>query len=92
VLNSKGSTLLEQSLEQELFDMMRFSIVLLVVYSIVGANAFVVNSPSFGVTSSSSLQMTVLTYKGKKKDFKPGSPLSRAAAQLGVPVKYSCKK
>lgn len=61
-------------------------------------------APSVGImpshtattTASSSpttaLQMTVLTYKGKKKNFKAGSPLSRAVAQLGVPVKYSCKK
>jgi len=59
--------------------------------------AFVAPSvvPSTRTTSSGSttdLQMTVLTYKGKKKDFKAGSPLSRAVAQLGVPVKYSCKK
>ena len=38
------------------------------------------------------LQMTVLSYNGKKKDFKAGSPLSKAVAQLGVKVKYSCKK
>ena len=39
-----------------------------------------------------SLGMTILTYNGKKKDFKAGSPLSVAVKQLGVPVKYSCKK
>ena len=42
--------------------------------------------------SSSSLQMTVLSYGGKKKDFKPGSPLSKAVQQLGVKPRYSCKK
>ncbi|KAL7573687.1 hypothetical protein ACA910_007730 [Epithemia clementina (nom. ined.)] len=36
--------------------------------------------------------MTVLTYGTKKKDFKPGSPMSTAMKQLGVPVKYSCQK
>ena len=40
----------------------------------------------------SSLQMTILSYNGKKKDFKAGSPLSSAAAALGVKPKYSCKK
>lgn len=48
--------------------------------------------PSSAATSRSSLRMTTLVYNGKKKDFKPGSPLSKAMAQLGVPVKYSCKK
>jgi hypothetical protein len=38
------------------------------------------------------LSMTVLTYNGKKKDFKAGSPLSTACQQLGVKVTYSCKK
>mmetsp|Transcript_24770 Transcript_24770/g.30442 ORF Transcript_24770/g.30442 Transcript_24770/m.30442 type:complete len:133 (+) Transcript_24770:118-516(+) len=39
-----------------------------------------------------SLSMTVLTYNGKKKNFKAGSPLKKAAAALGVKPKYSCKK
>jgi hypothetical protein len=55
----------------------------------VGPLPFTASSSS---SSSSSLQMTTLVYNGKKKDFKPGSPLSKAMAQLGVPVKYSCKK
>lgn len=42
--------------------------------------------------SQTDLSMTILTYNGKKKDFKAGSPLSVAVKQLGVPVKYSCKK
>ena len=68
-----------------------------------GVEAFVTTQPtSFGVivaarsdtttTTTTSLQMTVLTYKGKKKNFPPGSPLSKACASLGVPVKYSCRK
>jgi ferredoxin len=36
--------------------------------------------------------MTVLSYNGKKKDFKPGTPLSKAVAALGVKPTYSCKK
>jgi ferredoxin len=40
----------------------------------------------------SSLHMTVLSYNGKKKDFKPGSPLKSAVASLGVKPKYSCQK
>ncbi|KAG7338500.1 hypothetical protein IV203_009121 [Nitzschia inconspicua] len=40
----------------------------------------------------SSLHMTVLSYNGKKKDFKPGSPLKSAVESLGVKPKYSCRK
>ena len=73
----------------------------------VATIAFVLNVSAFvpmssgkrrGVTGKrrgvkgSSLQMTILTYNGKKKDFKAGSPLSSAAAALGVKPKYSCKK
>jgi hypothetical protein len=35
--------------------------------------------------------MTVLSYNGKKKDFKAGSPPSVAAKQIGMKVTYSCK-
>ena len=38
------------------------------------------------------LQMTVLSYNGKKKDFKAGSSLKSAVSALGVQPKYSCKK
>jgi hypothetical protein len=48
--------------------------------------------PTRSSSTSSGLHMTILTYNGKKKNFPAGSPLSRACAQLGVPVKYSCKK
>mmetsp|Transcript_6917 Transcript_6917/g.20316 ORF Transcript_6917/g.20316 Transcript_6917/m.20316 type:complete len:123 (-) Transcript_6917:138-506(-) len=64
----------------------------------VGCHAFIVTTtnatPTFitASTSSSALQMTVLTYGTKKKDFKPGTPLSKAVAQLGVKPRYSCKK
>jgi hypothetical protein len=60
--------------------------------------AFVAPTPFFvkaipqSSSSYSALEMTILTYGNKKKDFPPGSPLSRACAQLGVQVKYSCKK
>mmetsp|Transcript_25541 Transcript_25541/g.60412 ORF Transcript_25541/g.60412 Transcript_25541/m.60412 type:complete len:130 (-) Transcript_25541:295-684(-) len=43
-------------------------------------------------TSNTALHMTVLTYNGKKKNFKAGSPLKNAVAQLGVKPRYSCKK
>jgi hypothetical protein len=43
-------------------------------------------------SSVSALGMTVLTYGTKKKDFKPGTPLSKAVEQLGVKPRYSCKK
>ena len=74
-------------------------VLLLVGNSVTTTTAFVVapailvsGRASSMATTTTDLQMTVLVYKGKKKDFPPGSPLSRAAASLGVPVKYSCKK
>lgn len=71
-------------------------LVLLLLLVVGPATAFVTPS-SVGMsattrTMTTDLQMTVLVYKGKKKNFPAGSPLSRAAAALGVPVKYSCKK
>ena len=38
------------------------------------------------------LHMTVLSYNGKKKNFKAGSPLKKAVGSLGVKPRYSCKK
>jgi hypothetical protein len=43
-------------------------------------------------TSSSSLQMTVLTSGSKKIDIPEGTPLKDACAKLGVKPKYSCKR
>jgi hypothetical protein len=45
-----------------------------------------------GSKSATSLEMTALTYKGKKKDFKAGSSLKSACSALGVKPKYSCTK
>lgn len=44
------------------------------------------------LSSTSSLRMTVLNYNGKKKNFKPGTPLSKALPQIGIKPRYSCKK
>ena len=72
--------------------MMRLILVVLAVVLAL-SYGFVVQQPSLVVRSSStSLEMTILSFRGKKKNFPAGSPLSRACAQLGVPVKYSCKK
>jgi hypothetical protein len=57
-----------------------------------GVFGFASARPTFCKKTSSSLQMTVLAYNGKKKDFKAGSPLSKAVQQLGIKPKYSCKK
>lgn len=68
---------------------------ILLLTTLFGAsNAFVFTAPTFAFppTQVSSLQMTVLSYNGKKKNFKPGSPLSKAVAALGVKPTYSCKK
>lgn len=71
-----------------------FLLIGLCAYVVQTANAFGI-VPSVYTTPSkvrTSLTMTILSYNGKKKDFKAGSPLSVAVKQLGVPVKYSCKK
>ena len=73
--------------------MMRLILVVLAVVLALSYGFVVVQQPSLVVRSSStSLEMTILSFRGKKKNFPAGSPLSRACAQLGVPVKYSCKK
>jgi hypothetical protein len=74
--------------------MRSFTMKLIVALCLAGCiDGFViVPAPAPPTSSSSSLAMTVLSYNGKKMDFKPGTPLSRAVAQLGVNVKYSCKK
>jgi len=64
---------------------------LFLLVAIAATNGFTVSTPS-AVRSSTDLKMTALTYKGKKKDFKAGSPLKNACASLGVKPKYSCKK
>jgi hypothetical protein len=68
---------------------MKFLVFLLTLLASV--SSFVVVTQQSAVPTSS-LHMTTLTFRGKKKDFPPGSPLSKACANLGVPVKYSCKK
>ena len=81
---------------QSLFIMMRqFLTLFALVAMMVGTDAFVSQNNAFVATtqkSSSSLQMTVLTYGNKKKDFKPGSKLSAACSALGVKPRYNCKK
>jgi len=59
-----------------------------------GVSGFTINN-NFAASKTSTntaLQMTVLTYNGKKKNFKAGSPLKNAVAQLGAKPRYSCKK
>mmetsp|Transcript_4883 Transcript_4883/g.12867 ORF Transcript_4883/g.12867 Transcript_4883/m.12867 type:complete len:114 (-) Transcript_4883:1920-2261(-) len=65
------------------------SSLLLLLCTATACHAFAV-APA--TVRASSLQMTVLTYGSKKKNFKPGTPLSKAVAQLGVKPRYSCKK
>lgn len=79
---------------------MRFIAILIAALCYTGVHGFIVapavqartTTCTTGIGTTSSLTMTVLSYNGKKKDFKPGTPLSKAVAQLGVNVKYSCKK
>jgi hypothetical protein len=51
-----------------------------------------VSHAAFAIKSAAPLQMTILTYGNKKKNFKPGSPMKSAVAQLGIKPTYSCKK
>ena len=69
-------------------------LLLLIGLVMAGISHAFVSRPAFCVKNApvSSIQMTVLTYNGKKKDFKAGTPLSKAVAQLGVKPTYSCKK
>jgi hypothetical protein len=75
------------------------SVIFLFFAAAVAVNAFQQSTSLYSTrtsttfsASSTSLHMTVLTYKGKKKDFKAGSPLKSAVAGLGVKPKYSCKQ
>jgi hypothetical protein len=76
----------------------RRQLLLLIALVMAGISSTIhafVSRPAFSVkknASASSLQMTMLSYNGKKKDFKAGTPLSKAVAQLGVKPTYSCKK
>eukprot|EP00980_Cylindrotheca_fusiformis_P030542 scaffold24996_cov137-Cylindrotheca_fusiformis.AAC.4 len=70
---------------------MKVSTLFITLHAILVGSSFAFQSarkPAKG----SSLQMTILSYGGKKKDFKAGSPLKSAASALGVKPKYSCKK
>ena len=76
--------------------MMKLSLFLLASIAALvfgGAEAFVVQPSSFGAVRTSStttsLEMTVLSYNGKKKNFPAGSPLSKAVAALGIKPTYS---
>ena len=66
--------------------------ILLVLLGLSQVFGFSVTPNTRPASFSSALHMTVLTYNGKKKDFKAGSPLSKAVQQLGIKPRYSCKK
>mmetsp|Transcript_18767 Transcript_18767/g.27748 ORF Transcript_18767/g.27748 Transcript_18767/m.27748 type:complete len:113 (+) Transcript_18767:133-471(+) len=69
----------------------KLTLMLFVTCLLAVGNAFSTAFPSSRRTTSS-LHMTVLTYNGKKKIFKAGTPLSKAVQQLGIKPTYSCKK
>jgi hypothetical protein len=71
--------------------MMKSVLALFLALLAVG-DAFYTQQPAFARPALTTQHMTVLSYNGKKKDFKEGSPLKNAVASLGVKVKYSCKK
>jgi hypothetical protein len=72
--------------------MMKFSAVLVALVAFVCAvDAFTVQAPRVvHVRSSFTLQMTVLTYGTKKKDFKAGSPL-KVSRSCSLPVCVSSR-
>ena len=75
--------------------MKHFSIISIVMMAALALSSSLVTG--FVVDSgrrkqSSALSMTILSYNNKKKDFKPGTPRSKAVEQLGGKPKYSCKK
>ena len=70
--------------------MRAFALLLAALCCLIRGNAFTVTPSNIRVVTA--LDMTILTYGSKKKDFKAGSPMSAAMKALGVPVKYSCKK
>lgn len=67
------------------------SVVAFLLTLLAVSQAFTV-APLTAARPSTALDMTVLAYGSKKKDFKEGSPMKTAVKQLGVPVKYSCQK
>jgi hypothetical protein len=72
---------------------MKIVALLLALFAMLcGTVAFQSSSSSNRRVKGSSLQMTVLTYKGKKRDFKAGGSLKSAVSALGVKPKYSCTK
>mmetsp|Transcript_19267 Transcript_19267/g.27774 ORF Transcript_19267/g.27774 Transcript_19267/m.27774 type:complete len:124 (+) Transcript_19267:198-569(+) len=83
--------------------MAKISLIVLVAIALFAtlSDAFVVSPTTqrqssalsiFGGGGGGGAGQTKLTYKGKSKSFKPGSPLSKAVSALGVKPKYSCKK
>ena len=66
-------------------------IITILVAIAVCANAFMVSPPA-GVARPSSELNVLLTHKGKKGNFKAGSPLKNVCGKLGIKPKYSCKK
>jgi hypothetical protein len=66
-------------------------VVLIVLASIASTEGWA-KGTTHRMRQSSQLQMTLLTYQGKTKDFPAGSPLSKACATLGVSPKYNCRK
>jgi hypothetical protein len=69
-----------------------FASLLAILVVLCFADAFHTRAPKNRPMKGSTLQMTVLSYGGKKKDFKAGSSLKSAVASLGVKPKYSCTK
>lgn len=70
-------------------------IVAFIILYTCSAYMFVPSSRSrkeFPCRTSTNLQMTLLSYQGKKVEVKEGTPLSQACVKLGLKPKYDCKK
>lgn len=67
--------------------------VVLLLAMALSSHGFVSPSPFKPTTKSqATLHMTLLTYRNKKMDFKPGTPMKNAVAKLGIKPNYSCNK
>lgn len=72
--------------------MKSFLSLIVALFSVVASVHAFMPASSSSIQRTAPLEMTVLTYNGKKKDFRAGSPMKNAASALGVKPRYSCKK
>ena len=72
--------------------MKSFLSLIVALFSVVASVHAFMPASSSSIQRTAPLEMTVLTYNGKKKDFRAGSPMKNAASGLGIKPRYSCRK